>query len=171
MRLRPSWGRSTRRPTVDSHSRLIHPGLMGDEGDVIRRTSLERDRVPALLVLLAACANLATLFAARTADRGRELALRVALGSSRRRLVRQLLTEAVMVSLLGGAAGLVGAYLLLGVVETVEFRMHGVAVSADVHVKIVGLALTLGSALLFGCGSGAGRLLAEPSVAESADDP
>ena len=86
--------------------RLIHPGLFGDEGDVIRGF-LWSVTVLALLVLAAACANLASLFAARTADRSRELALRVALGSSRRRLVRQLLTEAVMVSLMGGAAGLV----------------------------------------------------------------
>ena len=103
----------------------------------------------ALLVLAAACANLATLFAARAADRSRELALRVALGSSRRRLVRQLLTEAVMVSLMGGAAGLVGAYLLLGVLN--RWYSHGhVAVSVDVRVYLAGLALTLGSALLFG---------------------
>ena len=86
--------------------RLIHPGLCGDDGDVIRGF-LYSVTVLALLVLAAACANLASLFAARAADRSRELALRVALGSSRRRLVRQLLTEAMMVSLMGGAAGLV----------------------------------------------------------------
>ena len=96
--------------------RLIHPGLYGDDGDVIRGF-LYSVTVLALLVLAAACANLATLFAARAADRSRELALRVALGSSRRRLVRQLLTEAVMVSLMGGAAGLVSADLLLGVLN------------------------------------------------------
>jgi predicted permease len=84
--------------------RLIHPGLFGDNGEVIRGF-LYSVTVLALLVLGAACANLASLFASRMSDRSRELALRVALGSSRRRLVRQLLTEALVISLMGGAAG------------------------------------------------------------------
>jgi predicted permease len=130
--------------------RLIHPGLIGDEGDVIRGflwgvTGL------ALLVLAAGCANLASLFAARAADRSRELALRVALGSSRRRLVRQLLTEAVMVSLMGGAVGLVTADLLFGVLNrwSPAAEAH-LAASVDARVYVAGLILTLGSALLFG---------------------
>jgi predicted permease len=136
--------------TDDGQSlRLIHPGLLGDDGDVIRGF-LYSVTVLALLVLAAACANLATLFAARAADRSRELALRVALGSSRRRLVKQLLTEAVMVSLMGGAAGLVSADLLLGVLNRSDPFVGQLTVSVDARVYLAGLALTLGSALLFG---------------------
>jgi predicted permease len=130
--------------------RLIHPGLIGDEGDVIRGF-LWSVTVLALLVLAAACANLSSLFAARTADRSRELALRVALGSSRGRLVRQLLTEAALVSLMGGAAGLGSAYLLLGALNRWHplVESHLVA-SMDARVYVAGLAFTLVSALLFG---------------------
>jgi predicted permease len=129
--------------------RLIHPGLYGDDGDVIRGFLLSVT-VLALLVLAAACANLATLFAARAADRSRELALRVALGSSRWRLVRQLLTEAVLVSLMGGAAGLASADLLLGVLNRSDPFVGHLTVSVDQRVYLAGLALTLASALLFG---------------------
>jgi predicted permease len=129
--------------------RLIHPGLFGDDGDVIRGF-LYSVTVLVLLVLAAACANLATLFAARAADRSRELALRVALGSSQRRLVRQLLTEAVMVSLMGGAAGLLGADLLLSVLNRSQPFVGQLTVRVNARVYLAGLALTLGSALLFG---------------------
>ncbi|HEY5328627.1 MAG TPA: ADOP family duplicated permease [Acidobacteriaceae bacterium] len=129
--------------------RLVHPGLYADEGDVIRGF-LWSITALALLVLAAACANLASLFAARASDRSREFALRVALGSSRRRLVRQLLTEAVLVSLAGGAAGLVAAYLLLGVLDRTAPFAGSLTVHVDARVYLVGLLLTLTSALLFG---------------------
>jgi len=136
--------------------RLIRPGLYADEGDLIRGF-LYSVTALALLVLLAACANLASLFAARAADRSRELALRVALGASRWRLVRQLLTEAMVLSLLGGAAGMVAAGLLLGALGQrglPGYGMHSaysdLAVYVDVRVYLVALILTLGSGLLFG---------------------
>jgi predicted permease len=130
--------------------RLIHPGLWGDDGEVVRGFLLSVT-VLALLVLGAACANLASLFAARVADRGRELAVRVALGSSRWRMVRQLLTEALMVSLMGGAAGLMTAGLLLGVLNRWPPAAEShLAANVDARVYLAGLVLTLGSALLFG---------------------
>src|SRR5215475_7117074 len=128
--------------------RLIHPGLQGDAGDVVRGflycvTGLT------LLVLVAACANLASLFAARAADRSRELAMRVALGASRWRLVRQPMTEAMVLSILGGAAGLVIAGVLLRVLN--QWQSHGhLAASVDARVYAAALLLTLVSALLFG---------------------
>jgi predicted permease len=138
-------------PTTDKGlaMRLIRPGLYGDEGDVIRGF-LFSVTVLALLVLAAACANLASLFAARAADRSRELALRVALGSSRRRLMRQLLTEATIVSLAGGAAGVVTANLLLRLLDGWHPSFGHLVISVDSRVYAVGLALALGSALLFG---------------------
>jgi len=129
--------------------RLIHPGLQGDAGDVIRGFLYSVAGL-ALLVLVAACANLASLFAARAADRSRELALRVALGASRWRLVRQLLTEAIVLSMLGGTAGLVIAGLLLRVLNQSLSPYGRLAASVDARVYLAALFLTLVSALLFG---------------------
>jgi predicted permease len=129
--------------------RLVRPGLFADNGDVIRGF-LQGVTGLALLVLVAACANLASLFAARAADRSRELALRVALGASRWRLVRQLMTEAVVVSVLGGAAGLLTARLLLGALNRWQSPYGQAAIGVDARVYLAALTFTLVSALLFG---------------------
>jgi predicted permease len=105
------------------------------------------------LILLAACANLGSLFAARAADRGREVALRLALGASRNRILRQLLTEAVIIALIGGAIGLGGSVPLLRALSSWQplsrFPIH-VPVHADARVYFVALVLALASGILFG---------------------
>ena len=105
------------------------------------------------LILLAACANLGSLFAARAADRSREVALRLALGSSRNRILRQLFTESVLLSLAGGVAGLMGSIVLLRRLSVWQpfprFPLH-VPVSPDANVYLVALVLALVSGVLFG---------------------
>ena len=104
------------------------------------------------LILLAACANLGSLFAAHTADRSREVALRLALGSSRRRILRQLLTEAMLISLAGGAAGVWASVILLNRISTWR-PFPGTAVqipvSPDARLYVVSLLLALLSGVLF----------------------
>ncbi len=135
------------------YARLVKPGLMGDAlGDPIR-AFLVGITVLALLVLLAACANLGSIFAARAADRSRELAIRLAVGSSRWQMLRQLLTESVLVSLGGGIAGTFFSTALLHALSRwqpfAEFPIH-VPVSPDLRVYAIALLLSLGSGLLFG---------------------
>ena len=132
---------------------LVRPGLHGNFFAPAMRAFLAGLMVLAGLILLAACANLGTLFAARAADRGREVALRLALGSSRTRILRQLLTEAVLISLAGGAAGLVGSVAMLhrlsGWHPFPQFPMN-IPVNPDANVYLVALLLALVSGLLFG---------------------
>jgi len=105
------------------------------------------------LILLAACANLGSLFAARAADRSREVALRLALGSRRTRILRTLFTEAVVISLLGGAVGLWGSVALLRelrVWHPLPTAPLSIPVNPDANVYLVALLLALASGFLFG---------------------
>ena len=105
------------------------------------------------LILLAACANLGSLFAARAADRSREVALRLALGSSRKRILRGLFTVAVLISLAGGGVGLLGSVVLLRALSAWQpiptFPIH-LEVNPDAKVYLVAVLLALASGLLFG---------------------
>ncbi|HWG19136.1 MAG TPA: ADOP family duplicated permease [Terracidiphilus sp.] len=105
------------------------------------------------LILLAACANLGSLFAAHAADRSKEVALRLALGSSRTRVLRQLLTEAVLIGLGGGVVGLLGSMPLLERLSTWHpfpgAPIH-IPVTMDARIYAVALALAVFSGLLFG---------------------
>jgi predicted permease len=93
--------------------KLAQPGFLGDMLGGPVHAFLFGIMSLAGLVLLAACANLGGLFSARTADRSKELGIRIAIGSSRTRILRQLLTESVLISVLGGAAATLLAKLLL----------------------------------------------------------
>jgi len=132
---------------------LARPGLYGDYLGRPVQGFLTGLMVLAGLILLAACANLGSLFAARAADRSREVALRIALGASRARILRQLFTEAVMISLAGGAVGLWGSVLLLrGLSVWHPFPRYPIhtPVTPDATVYGVALLLTLASGFLFG---------------------
>jgi len=105
------------------------------------------------LILLAACANLGSLFAARAADRSREVALRLALGAGPARILRQLLTESVLISLFGGTVGLLGSIVLLRRMSMWSpfpgTPIH-VPLNPDARIYGVALALALVSGFLFG---------------------
>jgi predicted permease len=132
---------------------LARPELMGDFLGKAARAFVAGMMLLAGLILLAACANLGSLFAARAADRSKEIAMRLALGSSRYRIIRQLLTEAIMISLLGGAAGLAGSLVLLPWISAWQplprFPIN-VPVNPDATVYGVALLLAVLSGLLFG---------------------
>ncbi len=132
---------------------LARPGLYGDFVGRPARAFLTGLMLLAGLILLAACANLGSLFAARAADRGREVALRLALGASRHRILRGLLAEALLISLVGGTAGLLGSVALLRALSVwqpvARFPIH-MPVNPDATVYAVALVLALVSGLLFG---------------------
>ena len=134
-------------------ARLVKPGLMGDAFGAPARSFISAVMLLAFLVLLAACANLATLFAARSADRSREVAIRLAIGSSRWHVLRQLLGEALLISTVGGALGTIfSAALLRGLTRWQPFPQFPirVAVSPDAIVYLVAMLLSVGSGLLWG---------------------
>ena len=132
---------------------LARPNLYGDYLGRPVMAFMAALMLLAGLILLAACANLGSLFAARAADRSREVALRLALGSSRKRILRGLFTEAMLISLAGGGLGLAGSVVLLRALTAWKpfprWPIH-IGVNPDANVYAVAVLLALVSGLLFG---------------------
>jgi predicted permease len=132
---------------------LAREGLPGDVFGSALEAFLTGLMLLTGLILLAACTNLGSLFAARAADRSREVALRLALGAGRIRILRQLFTEALMISLMGGAVGLWGSVVLLQWLSVWRpFPQYPVnmPVNPDENVYAIAFLLSLASGLLFG---------------------
>jgi putative ABC transport system permease protein len=140
---RPRWASVSRGFTVDSLqddvTRAVKPALVAVVGAVI-------------LVLAIACVNVTNLVLARGAQRRDEFAMRAALGAGRTRMVRQLLTESLLLAAIGGALGM--AVALLGVRALVALSPSGLprvgAIRLDGSVLVFGMAVTTIVALVFG---------------------
>ncbi|MBT9331163.1 ABC transporter permease [Paracidobacterium acidisoli] len=133
--------------------RLTKPGLAGDLFGAPARGFLAGVMGLAGIVLLAACANLGSLFAARTADRAREIAIRMAIGSSRQRIVRQILTEAAVIAVAGGACA--GALAWFGLSALGHYRPPSnfpiqLAVMPQPSLLAAAFLLSILAAMLFG---------------------
>jgi len=132
---------------------LSRPGFLGDMLGGPVRKFLFGVMLLAGLVLLAASANLGSLFAARAADRARELALRMALGSTRGHILRQLVTEALLLSLLGGTLGVaVGSAMLRSLSRwhpSADFPVQ-LNVTADSRTFLLALGLAVVCGVFFG---------------------
>ena len=132
---------------------LSRPGLAGNTLGRPTRAFMFGLMLLAGLILLAACANLGSLFAARAADRAREIAVRMALGSRRQLILRQLLTEAVLVSVAGGICGMAGAVVILRGLSTwrpIPNIPINIPVNPDVTTYALALLLAVFSGVFFG---------------------
>ena len=156
------------RPQAEAEGQTIvgRPEFLGPGGEVptLRLIGFQDEMVgevrPALValmaavgfVLLIATANLANLLLARGAARQRELAVRAAVGAGRGRLIRQLVTESIALSVIGGGLGLGTAYAILGVLPS--FAPAGIPglddAAIDATVLGFALAASVGAGLLFG---------------------
>jgi predicted permease len=141
-------------PRTDSGElALAKPGLMGDQLRKPVEQFVTGVMIAAGLVLLAACANLAGLLGARSADRFREIAVRVSIGAGRWRIFRQLLTESVVLTTVAGAIGCAVAWFLLRIlsqwIPPLEIPVQ-VNVSPDIRVFLFALAVSVLTGILAG---------------------
>ena len=135
------------------HVKLTQPGLVGDALRGPVKAFTLGVFMLAGLVLLIGCANLASILLAHGADRQREMALRVSIGASRARLIQQLLTESVLLSLVGGVAGAALASAASAALSAwrlpldlpVQFDVH-----ADGRVLLFGITASVVAGIVFG---------------------
>ena len=175
-RLKPGVTLERARQDVDRVVQSIRsqfPGDLGKGGMVVPLidNTIARARGPlwilfgaAGFVLLIACANVAHLSLGRAIARRRELALRLALGSGRGRLIRQLFTESLVLAVAGGAAGV--GIAELGVRALLRLAPHEIPRAAEIHVDGVVLAFAIAAAALSAIVFG---LL--PAIGASGEDP
>jgi ABC-type antimicrobial peptide transport system, permease component len=166
--------------TINGQMRIEHkdnyPGGDSFGGDVFPLQELAVARMrPTLLILLGAvalvlliaCANLTTMLLARAAAHEREMAIRVALGAGPLRVLRQVLTESVMLALLGGVAGILlaiwGVDLLKSIGAQTVPRLR--EVNLDLRVLITTFAVSVGTGIVFGLVPGLAS--AKPELTES----
>ena len=143
-----------------------YPATNANRGVIVENemtTRWDRQKMEALLgmmligiaglVLVIACANVANLMLARGAARSREIAIRLSIGAGRGRLFRQLLTESLLLSVLGGIAGLMVAYWVIRALGLITFPTDmpvAIGVRLDTRVLLFSLGATLLTGLLFG---------------------
>jgi predicted permease len=152
-KLFPNYSAKTRERFLNQHLQL-RPGASGISGAPDEAASaLAILAAMVVLLLLIACANVASLMIARATARQKELAIYLALGASRWRLFRQVIVESVVISLAGGAFGVVLAYwmgdFILGFLPS-DPGVSGITAQPDARVLLFTLAVSIISGLLFG---------------------
>jgi predicted permease len=131
--------------------------MPGAQGNTSLRRTYEKPLLVLIgvtgLVLLIACANLASLLTARAAARQKEIAIRLAIGSSRARIIRQLITESLLLSAAGGAAGILLAVSMVKALVAflpANLTGYGIASDPDPRMLAFSFALAVSTGLLFG---------------------
>ena len=137
-----------KRPVAVAANVRVHP-----EGDKMMRPAAAGLMIGIGLVLLVACANVTNMLLARASGRQKEIGIRLAIGAGRGRLVRQLLTESLVLSTLGALAGLALAWLLLRLADAIP-TPFGIPISLGLRLDGRVLLFTIGVATLAGIAAG-----------------